>query len=351
MSVRRVLVAGPAWVGDMVMAQSLLKALRQRDPAIELDVLAPAWSMPLVERMPEVRHGIELPSRHGELGWGMRRALGHSLRKEAYDQAIVLPRSVKAALVPRFARIPVRTGYRGELRFGTINDMRVLDRTVLTQTVQRYVALGQPRRSPSLPPPIPLPALHTDAANRQALFERLGLSQAERYVALLPGAEYGPAKQWPVSHFGMLARRLREAGLTPLILGSPKDSAIGEEIAGYAGGVHNLCGRTRLVEVVDLLSGCEGAVSNDSGLMHIACAVGLPVVAIYGSSTPAFTPPLSERARAVYLDVSCSPCFERQCPLGHTHCLTRITVQRVFTELEGLMAPDAPSPPSAAAAQ
>lgn len=329
----RVLIAGPAWVGDMVMAQSLLIALKRRNPECELDMLAPAWSMPLIERMPEVTRGIELPTGHGELGWGKRRALGQSLRDQGYDQAIVLPRSAKAALVPWFARVPVRTGYRGEARFGLINDMRALDKQRLPQTVQRYVALGQ-SEDERLPPTIPSPSLHVDEDCRAALFEAFGLDPTAAHVALLPGAEYGPAKQWPISHFGVLAQRLLQAGVTPLVLGSAKERELADTIAGHAGpGVVNLCGRTTLVDVVDLLSGCAGAVSNDSGLMHVACAVNIPVVVIYGSSTPVFTPPLSEKATILDLDLDCSPCFERTCPLGHTQCLTRISVADVWQVL------------------
>lgn len=330
---RRVLIAGPAWVGDMVMAQSLLMALKQRDPGCELDVLAPAWSMPLIERMPEANRGIELPTGHGELGWAKRRALGHGLRDQNYDQAIVLPRSAKAALVPWFARAALRTGYRGEARYGLINDMRALDKQRLPQTVQRYVALGQ-LEDQAEPPAVPLPALRIDDGRRRTLFQHFGLDSAKPYVALLPGAEYGPAKQWPVSHFGVLAQRLSQAGVTPLIIGSPKERELGDTIADYAEtGAVNLCGHTALVDVVDLLSGCAAAVSNDSGLMHVACAVAIPVVVLYGSSTPVFTPPLSQKATILDLDLDCSPCFERTCPLGHTQCLTRISVAHVWQAL------------------
>lgn len=329
----RVLIAGPAWVGDMVMAQSLFIALKQHDPDCRLDVLAPAWSMPMLERMPEVERGIELPTGHGELGWGKRRTLGRRLRADGYDRAIVLPRNAKASLVPWFARVPVRTGFRGEFRYGLINDMRRLDKQVLPQTVQRYLALGQALDAP-LPPAVPSPSLQVDAENRTALFQRFGLDEAKPYVALLPGAEYGPSKQWPVEHFGAFAQRLRNAGITPLVLGSPKEYELGETIAGYAApAVVNLCGQTSLVDVVDLLAGCVGAVSNDSGLMHVACAVEIPVVVLYGSSSPVFTPPLSAQASILDLELDCSPCFERTCPLGHRRCLTEMSPDMVWRTL------------------
>lgn len=326
----KILVVGPAWVGDMVMAQSLFITLRRQDPDCEIDVLAPGWSLPLIARMPEVRRGIEMPVGHGEFGFGKLRRLGIGLRDERYDRAIVLPRKLKAALAPWFARIPIRTGFRGESRFGLINDMRPLDESLLTQTVQRFVALGQVQASVAAPP-IPEPRLRVDAANRARLLRELGLSQDRPVIAFMPGAEYGPAKQWPAEYYALLAAGLGKAGYQVWVLGSVRESALGESIRGGSGNVAvNLCGRTQLADAVDLLSLCAKAVTNDSGLMHVAAAVGIPLVAIYGSSTPAYTPPLTPKAEVLYLKLDCSPCFERTCPLGHYNCLRQLGVEQVL---------------------
>ncbi len=322
---QRILIAGPAWVGDMVMAQSLFITLKQHDPNAQIDVLAPGWSLPLLARMPEVRRAIGVPIGHGELGLMKRWHLGRSLRSEHYDRAIVLPRSLKAALIPFFAGAKLRTGYRGELRYGLINDMRRLDKTVLTQTVQRFVALGFSDDAPQ-PPAIPHPRLTIDCEAQQRLIEKLQLDLTQPVIAFMPGAEYGPAKQWPIAYYGELAKQLTADGYTVWVLGSRKEQAIGETIAQASGeGVRNLCGATELVDTIDLLPLCRAAVSNDSGLMHIAAAVGTPLVAIYGSSTPAYTPPLTNRVEVLYRGLDCSPCFKRDCPLGHTRCLTEIT--------------------------
>ena len=332
----RYLIVGPAWVGDMVMAQSLFIALRQQHPECLIDVLAPGWSLPLLARMPEVNRAIEIPLRHGEFGLMPRWHLGRTLCAERYDRAIVLPRSFKAALIPFFAGTRVRTGYRGEMRYGLLNDIRALDKQLLTQTVQRYVALGLERDAP-LPPPIHEPSLQVDTDNQQVLVHRLGLSLNHPVVALLPGAEYGPSKQWPLQHYAMLAKLLLEGGYQIWILGSDKDREAGEAIIdGRQGNVHNLCGQTHLVDTVDLLALCHAVVSNDSGLMHIAASVGTPLVAIYGSSTPAYTPPLSDKAKSVYLGLDCSPCFKRNCPLGHTNCLTDISPEAIMGQLQSL---------------
>ncbi len=319
----RILVVGPAWVGDMVMAQSLFITLIQADPAVVIDVLAPAWSLPLLSRMPQVNDAIALPVSHGELALATRFRLGRQLRQRGYTRAIVIPRSFKAALVPFFAGIPVRTGYRGEMRYGVINDMHSLDKAVLTQTVQRQVALGLPK-TVEQPPAIPYPELQINEQNQKRLLEKLGLKKEKPVVGLMPGAEYGPAKQWPISYYQELAGKLLAKGYQVWVFGSEKERAIGKQIGQAGNSVVNLCGKTHLEDVIDLIALCESVVSNDSGLMHVACATGRRVIAIYGSSSPAYTPPLSKNAEVIYRYLECSPCFKRVCPLGHTNCLTGI---------------------------
>ena len=240
-----------------------------------------------------------------------------------------MPRSLKSALVPLFARIPTRTGYRGEMRYGVINDMRILDPARLPQTVQRFVALGlAPDTGP--PPPTPHPRLTTDPGNGQRVREGLDLALDGPIVGMAPGAEYGPAKQWPLEHYAALVRWLTAEGVQVWLFGSERDRPVGDRIVDLAGGQGcNLCGRTELEDALDLMAQTDVVVTNDSGLMHVAAALGRPLVALYGSSTPEHTPPLSERATTVYLGLECSPCFARVCPLGHTRCLTEITVARV----------------------
>jgi heptosyltransferase-2 len=330
---KRALIVGPAWVGDMVMAQSLFITLQQSQTGVQIDVVAPAWSAPLLKRMPQVSDVIPMPLSHGEFGFNLRRRLGISLRARQYNQAIILPRSFKAALTPYFARIPRRTGFRGEMRFGLINDMRALDKSVLTQTVQRFVALGLERNA-ALPPDIPYPKLEVDEANRSRVAEHLSLDLTRPAVGIMPGAEYGPAKQWPIEYYAELAKRLAQHGLQVWQLGSEKERPLGDEIARLSqGATINLCGKTRLEDVIDLVSLTQYVITNDSGLMHVAAAVDIPVVAIYGSSTPHYTPPLTDKAVIHYLNLECSPCFERTCPLGHMRCLKDIGVDQVVGKL------------------
>ncbi len=334
------LIVGPAWVGDMVMAQSLFKLLREKNPAAAIDVVAPAWSEPLLARMPEVRNTIALPLGHGQFGLATRYRIGRALRNTHYDQALVIPRSLKSAFIPFFAGVGRRTGFRGEMRFGLLNDVRKLDKTRLDQTVKRFISLAMPSNA-ALPEP-PEPALEIDTENRDALASRLD-TRSTPLVVLLPGAAYGPAKCWPIDYFGELAAGLAADGLRVVVLGSAAEQKIGAQISKRGGkGVLNWCGETRLTDTVDILSLAQVAVTNDSGLMHVAAAAGTHVAAIYGSTSPAFTPPLTKSKTIFDLDLDCSPCFERECPLKHFDCLRGISPARVLDGVRSALdsAPD-----------
>ncbi len=322
----------------MVMAQSLFKALRRRDPEAAIDVLAPGWSLPLLARMPEVAEGIEQPLGHGALGLGTRRRMGRRLAGRGYVQAILLPNSWKSALIPFWAGIPRRTGWRGEMRYGLLNDVRRLDKARLPMTVQRFVALAVDAAAPL--PAIEPPALVVAEEAVAAALGRLGLERpGVPLLALCPGAEYGPAKRWPADAYGRLAAGRVARGWAVWLFGAEKDGPVCRAVNEASGGVcRDLAGRTRLEEAVDLMSLADAVVSNDSGLMHVAAALQRPLVALYGSSDPGFTPPLNPQAQIVSHGLSCSPCFERVCPLGHLDCLRGIGVDEVEQALQAVAA-------------
>lgn len=331
----RILVVGPSWVGDMVLAHSLFQVLRQRRPGAQIDVLAPAWTLPLLACMPEVHEGIALPFGHGQLKLRARWRLGRQLRARDYDQAIVLPNSFKSAIVPFAAHARQRTGFVGELRYGLLNDARPLDRQQLPRTVDRFVALGVDRDEPL--PSIPNPLLRADSRNARAALERLGHAPPTGTVlGLCPGAEYGPAKRWPSEYYAEVARAKLDQGWEVWLFGSDKDTPATQDIQARTGGrCLDLGGRTSLADAIDLMSLTQTVVTNDSGLMHMAAALGRQVIAIYGSSDPSHTPPMSERAAVLYLGLDCSPCFERECPLGHLNCLRELKPERVMVALAG----------------
>lgn len=318
----------------MVMAQSLFMALKQQHEQCLIDVLAPQWSLAILERMPEVRKAIVMPLGHGQFDFKGRKALGKSLRSEQYDQAIVLPNSWKSALIPYFSNIPKRTGYLGEVRWGLLNDSRRLNKEFLTKTVQRFVALAM---APcAVLPEIPQPRLLIDPASVDVIKSKFDIVDAKgKVLGLCPGAEYGPAKRWPEEHYANVAKQALAKGWQVYLFGSVKDELVTAKINELAGGrCRDFAGKTSLTEALDLMSLCDAVVSNDSGLMHVAAALNIKTVALYGSSDPNFTPPLHPDAQVISLNLSCSPCFKRECPLGHLDCLTKIAPDRVFALLD-----------------
>jgi heptosyltransferase II len=329
----KILVLGPSWVGDMVLAQSLFKTLKERFPSCIIDVAAPTWTLPLLERIPEVRNGIALPFKHGQLALLERIRFGKSLRTEQYDQAIILTNSFKSAILPFAARIPVRTSFLGEMRYGLVNDIRPLDKAKLPRTVDRFVTLGLAKDE--APINIQNPALIANRQNALATLEKFGQEEpVKKVIGLCPGAEYGEAKRWPTAYYAEVANTALDNGWEVWLFGSDKDIPVTDEINRYT---QNRCldlgGKTKLGQAIDLMSLCDAVVSNDSGLMHVAAALDKQLVAIYGSSDPYHTPPMSSKAVVEYLGLECSPCFQRQCPLIHLNCLKNIHPPKVINHL------------------
>ena len=315
----RILVVAPNWIGDALMAQPLLARLREKLPQARLDVLAPAWVAPVVRRMPEVSGVIETGFAHGKLALRERWKLGRTLKALGYAQAIVLPNTWKSALVPFLADIPIRSGYVGESRYGLLN-LLYRKQPEREAMALHYARLAEAPRA-EVRQPLPQPKLTVDAQSAQRTRERFAL--AGRYAVFCPGAEYGPAKRWP--YFRELAERVE---LPVLLLGSAKER---EQCAAIKG--RNLAGETTLDEAIELIAGAQLVVANDSGLMHVAAALDRPQVALFGSSSPQHTPPLSDKARVLWLGIECSPCYARECPLGHFRCMRELSVEMVVEKL------------------
>ena len=328
MAAERVLIVAPSWVGDAVLSEPLVAVLREPFAVPVIDVLVAPWCAPVYARMRGVGEVIESPFTHGELGLSRRRSLAADLRRRGYTWTFVLPNSFKSALIPWLARIPRRIGYIGEGRGMLLTEARSLDRKALPRLVDRFVALAVPKGR--LVPTPPAPVLVPDAANAGSAVRGLGLSTRRPVAVLCPGAEYGPAKRWPAEHFIALARRLLDQGFAVWLLGSPNDASAAKPIAEALEDVRDLTGATDLGTAIDLLSLAAVVVSNDSGLMHAAAAVGRPLVALFGSSSPEYTPPLSPLARVARIDIACSPCFQRECPLGHFKCMRELASEDVY---------------------
>lgn len=327
-----ILVVAPSWVGDMVMAQSMFKIFKREKPSVRIDVLVPTWSEGLLQRMPEVHRIIPHTIKHGQLGWAERRRIAQELRFDAYQQAIILPKSWKSALIPFWAKIPRRTGYKGEMRYGLLNDIRKLNKLILRRTVDQFVALGLPKNEPGQQ--VPNPRLKPGPV--EGALQRLKLEKSGHPIlALCPGAEYGPAKLWPLEYYATVAKYKQAEGWQIWIFGSDKDRQLGEKIKILAGEeCINLCGQTSLPEAVDLLSLASAIVTNDSGLMHVAAALDKPLIALYGSSSPDMTPPLNSQARVLSLRLKCSPCYKRTCPKKHFKCLRDLKPELVLDRLK-----------------
>ena len=336
----RILIVAPNWLGDSIMAQPLLALLKNKAPAAPIDVIAVPAVAPVFRRMPEVARVIEADFRHGSLDFRARWNLGRSLKSQ-YAQSYTLPNSWKSALVPFFADIPVRVGYAGEARVGLI-DVRHANPTkdAPREAMARFYArLADLPGKHDVKLELPQPWLFADPLRVIAAKVNLGLHPAQNLVALCPGAEYGPAKRWPAEYFAEAAGKLKARGYTPIVLGAQSDVPAGLTIEQLSSGAAiNLCGKTSLDDAINLIAGSRAVITNDSGLMHVAAALGRPQIALFGSSSPEHTPPLSEAARVLYLKVECSPCFARECPLGHFKCMRELTPEKVLMEFDSLAA-------------
>ncbi len=327
----KILIIAPSWVGDLVMAQSLFKILKQQNSFTEIHVAAAEYLAPLIQRMPEIEKILISPFKHGEFNFLLRWSFAKKLRQEHYDQAIILPNSWKSALIPCIAHIPKRTGWRGEMRYFLLNDIRILNPKTIPLMVERFVALGLPKQK-KIPKNYLFPRLETNTEFIEQTLNKLNLSKPKKPVLMLcVGAEYGEAKRWPPNYFAKVAEVKTQEGWDVWILGGNKDREIAAKVQQACNNIcHDLTGKTNLGEVVDLLSMATVIISNDTGLMHIAAALDKPLIAIYGSSSPGFTPPLSEKAKIVSLNLKCSPCFSRICPHKHFKCMLDLKPEMIL---------------------
>lgn len=333
---RKILIVAPAWLGDMIMAHSLVQVLKERFADARFDVLAPKSTLTITELMPEFTRRILMPDTHGQFSLKNRWQLARELKKENYDLAYVLPNTWKSALVPFMARIPCRIGWFGESRYGLLTRyLKVPQR--YPRMVQRYVALGFLEGDFKTDSTYPLPKIVIPQALRDATVQKFNLDLARLSVLLSPGAAFGPAKRWPIEYFIEVAQHFINKGVDVWVIGGPDEVALAQLLEAAVPAIKNFVGKTTLLEMAALLDLSHKVLSNDSGPMHVAAALNKPMVAVFGSSSNVFTPPLSTNAKVLErLDVACRPCFQRECPLQHLHCLKWITPGQVIEVLENM---------------
>ena len=343
-----ILIIAPNWIGDAVMTQPLLASIKALYPDSTIDVLAGTWVAPIYRACSEVHEVIEAQFEHKQLQWGLRKQSAKQIEQKKYQACFVLPNSFKSAFIPWLANIPLRIGYRGEMRFGLINV--ALDNPSKTNRppmVEHYLALStllkdeEQVENQQISSNI-TPRLNVSTSATQSIQSKLQSANiTDSIYVFCPGAEYGPSKRWPTEHFARLAQELIKENPTNhiILIGSHGDQNLANEISSQEkqnSNIHNWCGSTSLDEAIALIGMSKAVVSNDSGLMHIAAALRVPQVAIFGSSDPAHTPPLSDKAKVIWLDLPCSPCHKRECPLGHLKCLKDILPQQVLATLDAL---------------
>jgi heptosyltransferase-2 len=336
----RTIIISPNWIGDAVMAQPLLQLLKQQHPDRAIDVLAPVWVAPVWRAMREVNTVLETPFKHGKLQLGERWKFARHLREQGYCDAYVLPNTLKFALIPWMAGIARRVGYKGEMRYGLLNILHHDDKAAPRAMVPFYAALALPpaERVPDRSA-LPRPALSVSDEQVAQTMSRLQLQPDSALVVFAPGAEFGSAKRWPTAHFAALANTIRQHHPTArvVLLGSGKDKAVCDEVVALAPQVRSYAGITLLDEAIALIARADAVVSNDSGLLHIASALNRPIIAIYGPTDPEHAPPFSDIAKSLFLNLDCSPCRQRECPLGHHRCMLNISSEMVWEPLRNML--------------
>jgi len=334
----KILIVGPSWVGDAVMAQTLFKLIKEKNNNTVIDVLAPSWALSVFKRMKEINQIIEMPFGHGEIRLKERRSFALGLKVNKYDQAIVLPNSLKSSLIPFFADIPIRTGWRGELRYFFLNDIRKLVKKDYPRMIDRFCALGV-KKGEELPE-IKSPSLITDKSNLSKIIKLNSIYEDKKVLTICPGAEFGPAKRWPSNYFAEVITYYLKKDWVVIVIGSKKDQIVAKEIESYLDEAHpgfiNTVGKTNLEDAIDLLSISSLALTNDSGLMHIASALDIPLLALFGPTSPEFTPPLGKKSEIIRKVKGYMKLRKGDLPGGYHSSLFAIKPKETIDKLESM---------------
>lgn len=331
-----ILVITPSWVGDCIMIQPFLALLKKHFTSCKITILAPPWTIDLTRHMIDADDFIECPIPWKKWQIKQRWEMAQEIKKHHFTRAYILPKSIQSALIPFWAKIPIRIGFLGKLRYGLLTHIHPLNPGDMPCVVARFSSLAYDDPS-SAPEDGPLPKLFSLENNRRRLLQKLSLFTSQPVIALCPDAEFGPSKEWPIEHFIQIASYYGIRGYQIWILGSEKAQAYGDQIVQEADTGINLCGKATLNEIIDLLGLCNIVISNDSDLMYASIALNRPTIALYGSSTPDRTPLFAQNAHTISVNLPCSPCFRRQCPFKHTNCMAQISPALVKEKIDELL--------------
>lgn len=335
---RPILVVPYMWIGDFVRCHSVAKMLKARYPARPVDVLSTSLCAPIADYMPEVRQAVVVDLPRKRLAFDQHRALARRLEGAGYGTALIMPRTWKAALAPFLAGIPERVGWFGEWRFGLLTDLRFGERK-LPRMIDQCAALTLPKTEP-LPSDWPLPELKVPPAEISGWRERLGLADTGGpIVALAPGA-VGPSKRWPAAAYGELARRLTQQGVSVWVLGGPAEQPLATQIVADAGPKARDLSGTDLRNAILALRAADVAISNDSGLLHVAAALGTPSIGIFGPTSAWHWAPLNPLAAVMQrpTQLDCQPCHKPTCRMRHHLCMRDISAEQVLAATQAALA-------------
>lgn len=339
----KILIIAPSWLGDTIMSHSLLQLLAAKDNV--LHVMATSWVQDILYRMPEVNCVIPSPFEHGVFDWYLRKKVAQRLKQENYKQVILLTNSWKSALVPYLANIPLRTGWLGEYRWLLLNDIKYFSSQKLKLMVQRFNLLAYASNTSVLDIALPEPKLNIDFKLQQNLLNKFSLTKKpqQKIVAIAVGAAYGPSKRWPLIYYINIISYLLERDFQVYLFGTKTElnahNIMQQHFTchGKVYNLHNFINKLNLLETVDLLGMADLFIGNDSGLLHLAAALNIAVIGIYGSTSSKFAPPLTKKSKIFDLEFDCKPCRQRECPLNNLQCLHNITPLTVITAIKELL--------------
>lgn len=330
MSQEKILIIPQNWLGDVIMSQVLIKKIKYEKSNAKIHILVNSKFKDLANRMNEVDKVLELDCSHKEFGFIKRYKLAKKI-SNSYDHSIVLSRSIKSSLIPFMANIKKRTGELGECRFILVNDIKKFTKSFRRKTANRYLSMyGNAEISVKKNY---YPSLNKNEKNLERLVKKFSINTSKQIVIFAPGAAFGPSKMWPQKKFLDLANKINDNYLI-LVMGTQEEEKLGGIICENNTQRLNLCGKTTIVDAIDLMHLSKFCVSNDSGLMHLSAATNTKTISIYGSTSPVYTPPLTENKHIFYKELSCSPCFNKRCKFNHYDCLNNIYAEDVFKSLK-----------------